>query len=361
MPRLDRDALLARTDLGELATEICGPSQGRGRGARWHCPNPDHPDAHPSMGIYLGAKGPRWKCHACGEGGTAIDLLMISASMSAGEAMRHLAHRAGMDAGGTAIDVAWVYRPRSSVHERPERVSALTPVPAVERFVAQAVQLLWQPAATLAQRHLRDRGFTADLLHANRVGFDPGPGVLPRPRGLPRRSPGIVYPVLERATSRAVYYQVRSLSPRGAVARKYDQPTAEMAPNPRFASIQNVGRPSSDVLVIAEGIPDGLTAAHAGMRAVAVLGVSHAGIDSADALAQRILQDHPAPGYVVCFDPNPVGVEAGRRLAGRLAGQGAAVADVLPPDGFGDLNDWWQRDGRAVARQLADAASMLTL
>ncbi|SNQ46595.1 hypothetical protein FRACA_1480003 [Frankia canadensis] len=77
---VDRDAVLDRTDLAALATEICGDPQGRGRGARWHCPNPAHPDEHPSMGIYQGFQGRwRWKCHACGEGGTAVDLLTTGA------------------------------------------------------------------------------------------------------------------------------------------------------------------------------------------------------------------------------------------------------------------------------------------
>jgi hypothetical protein len=34
------------------------------------CPHPDHEDRHPSCKAY----GPRWKCFACGAGGTVIDL-----------------------------------------------------------------------------------------------------------------------------------------------------------------------------------------------------------------------------------------------------------------------------------------------
>ena len=39
---IQRDALLEATDLNALATELCGPPTGHGRGARWHCPNPTH-------------------------------------------------------------------------------------------------------------------------------------------------------------------------------------------------------------------------------------------------------------------------------------------------------------------------------
>ncbi|HYT10105.1 MAG TPA: hypothetical protein VEL73_05525, partial [Mycobacteriales bacterium] len=92
MPMIDRTDVLDRTDLADLVTEICGPPHGGGRSARWHCPNPDHPDAHPSMGLYTGRQGvTRWKCHSCGEGGTAVDLVMISAGIGARAALRELA------------------------------------------------------------------------------------------------------------------------------------------------------------------------------------------------------------------------------------------------------------------------------
>jgi hypothetical protein len=300
MSLLDRDELLARTDLADLATQICGPAKGRGRSARWHCPNPEHPDEHPSMGIYLNGHGlQRWKCHSCGEGGTAVDMLMISTSMSAGEA--------------------------------------------------------------LAQRKLRERGLSEAILRVNRVGFDPGPGLLPRPQGLPRRSPGIVYPVLDQQTGQAIYYHVRSLSPRDATDRKYDQPTTAMAPNPKIAAIRSPQAQELGLLAITEGIPDGLTAVQAGAGAVAVLGVSHAGADTVDDLARRILHEHPSPAYAVCFDPDRAGLAACNLLADRLAHHGAIVAKILPPQGLRDLNAWWQADPHGLALQLASIPAVLAL
>lgn len=43
------------------------------KGNTFRCPNPDHPDNHPSSGWY--GDGTRWKCHACGAGGDACDVV----------------------------------------------------------------------------------------------------------------------------------------------------------------------------------------------------------------------------------------------------------------------------------------------
>jgi len=92
----DRDELLAAVDLAELATEVCGPGEGRGPSAKWRCPNPDHPDTHPSMTVYAGQRSQRWKCHSCGDGGTAIDLVMTARRCGVRDAIEALAARANM-------------------------------------------------------------------------------------------------------------------------------------------------------------------------------------------------------------------------------------------------------------------------
>ncbi len=46
------------------------------------------------------------------------------------------------------------------------------------------------------QRWLAERGLGEEVLRANRVGADPGPAALDRPRGLPRGGPAVVLPVL---------------------------------------------------------------------------------------------------------------------------------------------------------------------
>jgi hypothetical protein len=368
--RINRDHVLSSVDLADLATEICGPPRGRGRSARWHCPNPDHPDRNPSMGIYTSARSGqhRWKCHACGEGGTAVDLLMISERVGAGDALRALADRTGIREATVAPSLRGSagrpHRPTTPIppaSAMPPPEPALEPHPAIEELVDRAADLLWEPVGSFALRKLRARGLHDAVLRANRVGFDPGPGLLPRPEGLPYRSPGIVFPVLHPHTGTAVFYQLRSLSPRVATERKFDQPIVELAPNPRLAAVRTpAGQAKSDVLVICEGFPDALTAAQAGLPAIALLGTGHANHDGVDSLAHRIVNDYPHPAYAVCLDADKAGQSAATQLSDSLAQQNATVARLLPPDDINDLNDWWHTDSDAVTRLLAGTSKLLT-
>jgi len=371
MPLIDRDEVLQRVDLVELATELCGMPRGRGAGRKWHCPSPNHPDEHPSMGVFRSTRGhQRWKCHACGEGGTAVDLLMISSGLGAGDALRDLARSVGLDPTPIGGSPPPRQRPKPPTRQ-PAPALPREPSTAVEAFVARAAELLWQPIGSGARAHLQARGFAQHVLHANRVGFDPGPRPLPRPDGLPRRGPGIVYPALRPGTGVAVYYQVRYLDP-GRSGRKYDQPVAALAPNPHLTTLRNddtpPDRPPAPLVVVCEGFPDALTAAHTGLTAVAVLGVSHASAFSADALASRLLGAHPGTAFAIYFDADdhaekpgkpPAGQIAAGRLAAHLADRGATVARLVPPAGFNDLNEWWQADPNALIRELIDTSAML--
>jgi hypothetical protein len=362
MPLVDRDAVLEATDLAALATEVCGEPRGHGRGARWHCPNPAHPDEHPSMGLYLGRGGLwRWKCQACGDGGTAVDLLTAGAGMTVGAALAELARRARLDTPGPAVP------PRPRPAAPPPPAPAADPDPAVEELVAAAARLLWEPLGSGARRHLHARGFTDPLLAANRVGFDPGPRHLSRPDGLPRGGPGVVFPALD-PTGKAAHYQLRYLDP--ARRRRYDQPTAALAPNPKLAFVATAGPPRPGVAVVCEGYPDALTAAHAGLAAAAVLGTGHAtpatpaGPGGADALARRLAARYPGALFLVCFDDDtatgpgklPAGQNAAAALADRLAHHARLAVNLLPPPGVNDLNDWWRHDPDAVAACLHRAA-----
>lgn len=112
--RYDRDAILARTDLGQLADELLGGHKGSGTGARWPSPVPGHPQTGktPPMTIFRTHQGvERWTCWATGTSGTAIDLLIVARGMSVAEAFRHLAARAGI--GQVARDTPLRGRPES--------------------------------------------------------------------------------------------------------------------------------------------------------------------------------------------------------------------------------------------------------
>lgn len=355
---VDRDVVLERTDLRELATEICGLPQRLGPSAKWRCPNPNHPDEHPSMGIYRNRRGQqRWKCHACGEGGTAVDLLMISGGLDAGRALRELAERAGVrPTGDDRFDRRTATRPSRPGPPAPRN----EPSPEIEAFVARTTELLWTSTGAGARRHLESRGFDAAVLRANRVGFDPGPAVIPRSDGLPKRGPGIVYPVLDDATGQAVTFQTRYLSPRVANQRKYDQPTSDLAPNPRFGVLRLAVSGQPGMVVLCEGFPDALSAAHAGLPAVAILGVGQAGAQTVDDLARRITVRFPGAAFAVCFDADAPAVQPAHRLADRLTRTGVAVARLTPPEGCKDLNDWWTTQPGDLTAHLKSTRSMLT-
>lgn len=57
---------------------------------RYRCVNPLHPDAHPSMTIH--EKTNSWRCFACGEHGTTIDLVKFACNCNFLEACEWLAH-----------------------------------------------------------------------------------------------------------------------------------------------------------------------------------------------------------------------------------------------------------------------------
>src|SRR5204862_356876 len=100
--RFDRDEILARADLPSLCEETLGPAQGHGRSATWPCPAPRHgpqTGKSPPVSVFISRYGEqRWRCHACGAGGTAIDLVMVTQGLGFRDAIEVLAQRAGVAA-----------------------------------------------------------------------------------------------------------------------------------------------------------------------------------------------------------------------------------------------------------------------
>lgn len=349
MAAYQRDEVLARTDLAALATEVLGPPTGQGRGAKWHCPNPDHPDTHPSMTVYDAARSQRWKCHACGEGGTAIDLWMLTTATAVGEAITALAERAGLTAAGPTVPdgprLKYLLTTPPPPAAAPASIHRDTFDGRVENYVASAAQLLWTYQGGGALEWLHRRGFRDDILRANRVGYDPGPRELRRPNGLPRRGTGIVFPILGHR-DHAIWAQTRYFDPKGT-GRKYDSVVTEIAPNPRLATIRTLDPPRSDVVVITEGIPDGITVAHTGAQAVAVVGTANTGPD----VAHRLHTSFPNATFVLAFDNDTAGRTVAPKLGAHLSQLGHPVIATTPAP-HNDLNDWWQADPAGLGAHL---------
>ncbi|MGH9027507.1 MAG: toprim domain-containing protein [Acidimicrobiia bacterium] len=198
---------------------------------------------------------------------------------------------------------------------------------------------------------LADRRLPESVLRANRVGADPGPHVIPRARGLPHAGPAVVFPVFDKRGGLA-YLQARYLAP-DRVGRKYDNPSAALAQNPRVGVAQRPHHPPTHVrgvLVVAEGIPDALTAVGAGVPAVAVLG---AGVPD-ERTVGRLLSLAGRRHLVITFDADERGRVGAQSLTDLVARQAPGRATRLAPP-VGDLNSWAQEAGSRFPDAFANA------
>lgn len=349
---LDRDEILARIDLELLFQEEVGVGRGHGRAATWPCPVATHEQTGKSPPVSINVDKQVWRCHACGTGGSAVDLLMHSRGLSAGAALGLLEERAGLAPSGTPPPRARQQRATAvpQQHEAPSGESSLA---VLEHYVAACAAALWRPEGRPVLEWLAARGLGDDVLRANRIGADPGPRDLERADGLPRRGVGAVFPVLG-ADGRATYCQTRYLR---AGRAKYDNPVqAQFGSNPRVALLQPPKDADDAVVVVCEGMPDALTAAGAGARAIAVLG---AGYPDA-AVAKMVLAAQPRGRIVVAFDADQRGRQGASQLGALLAeaGAGRRVHQLGLPVMGGeqeDVNSWAVRAGSDFAAQFRSA------
>lgn len=325
----DRDALLAAIELRDLADDLLGPAGADGRARMWRCPNEQHAQTGrtPPVSIFTSRRGDqRWRCHGCGEGGTAIDLVLAIRGGSARDAMVYLAERAGHR------EQPGEWHPmRRSVRARSLAPSACRDPDGLDRYVGECADRLWRPEGRGLRRWLTDvRGLPRDVLSKNRVGADLGPRVQDRPDGIPRAS-GIVLPAIEQG--HAVYAQLRVPHPSPDRPR-YLNPSAELATNPRLSRARPVDTRHREV-VVTEGAIDALSAAATGHRAVAVLSAAYG--DEAVAVALAKLP-HP---LVIAFDADDAGRAGADRLASLL--EARHRPPVVLDLGSGDLNDAMRR------------------
>ena len=307
----DRAALLAATDLHALAAELLGPP----RNHKWPCPNPDHAQTGrtPPMSIFATRTGePRWRCHGCGAGGTAIDLVMAAN---------------GGDVRG-ALDTLAAHRPATHPANRPPEPSAHEDL---EGFIAECAERLWRPAGGQVRRWaMGERRLSEEALRLNGAGADPGRRSTTRPSSLPAAGPALVLPTHQHAAGRSV--QLRLLRPR-LTGAKYLSPRGGARGGPRIA-VYGSRDGATATTVVTEGAIDALSAVSVGFNAVAVLGVAAADARAADYLAAR------AGRLVLAFDADDPGQAAQQRLAQLLAERGRPATCVSLPAGVSDINEW---------------------
>lgn len=324
----DRDALLAAVDLRALADELLGPPTGGGRSPMWPCPSAQHAQTGrtPPVSIFASRRGEqRWRCHGCGDGGTAIDLVLACHGGTPRDAMTYLAERAGHR------EQPDDWRPTRRPAPRTLPPAGCRDPEALDRYVNECAEQLWRPDGQAMRRWLTNiRGLPRNVLIENRVGADLGPRVQSRPDGMPRAA-GIVLPTIE--SGHAVYAQIRVPHPQSDRPR-YLNPTSDLATNPRLTRARPVETRHSQV-VVTEGAIDALSAAAAGYRSVAVLSAAYGDEAVATALAKL---PHP---LVIAFDADDAGRAGAHRLASLLDARQRPplVVDL----GHGDLNDAMRR------------------
>lgn len=334
-PRWTIGDILDRTDLAALLDEHAAAT-GAGHRRRWHCPVPDHHDSRASVTMHTDARGhERWRCWSGDDThrGDAIDLVMVTHRLDRGAAIEHLAARAGL-----RLD-----EPLPPPRRRPTPTAPTRPVPldpAVATYAGACEKILWSRAGGPVRNWLASRGFSNELLRANRIGADLGRNRLNRAKGLPSgRSIAATFPALG-PDGAVTYVQTRYLEPQPD-GPKYENPAARLGSNPRIAWTVPIGEQRSKVLVVCEGIPDALTAAQHGLLSVAILGAQAPDPKIADTLAGHA-SDHGL-GLVAVVDADPAGRAWGSRLTDLLGARDTSLAVVEPPEGL-DLNDWAARD-----------------
>jgi hypothetical protein len=329
----DRDAMLARVDLEALADELLAPRARPGL-RLWSCPNRDHAQTGktPPLNIFNARTGhQRWHCHGCGDGGTAIDLLVRAGRVrDVREALDWLADRTGIAAVIPLHgDERAPARPCRPVPPPPPVIDRAV-VEQLEDYTAACVAYLHSPGGRPMRAWLSERrAIPPDVIDAAGLGADPGPRVIPRPDGVPRAFPAVVFPV--REDGRVVYTVSRHLRP---VASRWWNTAERLAPNPRLAFYRAPGSQPSTGLVVTEGPIDALSAVAAGYDAAAILGAGTVGPDVADRLAnagQRLL---------LALDNDEDGRRGQGRLAELLTQRSTRWLTVPIPLHHGDLNAW---------------------
>lgn len=320
-PLRDRDAILRRVDLETLADQLLGTRPGRSR--MWRCPNPGHEQTGrtPPLSVFVGRTGiQRWKCHGCGDGGTAIDLAIRTGTVDGvAEALDFLSG-----------DHHSVPMPSAPASPPPRTAADIDPAvrEGLEAYTAACVEHLQSPAGKPVLAWLTEqRAIPLDVIIEARLGADPGPRQLDRPDGVPRVFPAVTFPVIDR-DGEVIYTLSRHLQPS---ASRWWNTAERAAPNPRLAFY---GPPGAGPIVVTEGPIDALSARAAGYRAAAVLGAGN--VDAT--VADRLTTEHRR--LLLAFDNDKEGQRATSHLATLLDERGITWSQLRIPDCHEDLNAW---------------------
>lgn len=323
----DRDRLLGSLDLRDLADQLLGPSH-QNRRTHWPCPMRDHEQSGrtPPLAVFVGRSGiQRWNCHGCGEGGTAVDLVMATLGVEVGQAFEWLASRSP----DSSVALERSDDRRSPLRREPPR--RIVQKVDLDPYVDECFRLLHDSprGRPVLDWLVHSRSIPEELLRHHRVGLDPGGGRIRRPPGVPAAH-GVVLPI--RQSGRTVFTQTRRLNV-AAGGAKYLSCSNEAAPNPRFGRFDPPAT-SATCVVLCEGAFDAMSANAAGLPAIAALGTG-----VVDGSITEVV-GHRATTVLLALDQDAAGEHATDRIRRELGRQELRVRTVRLPANSNDLNDW---------------------
>lgn len=363
-PTYDRDTVLAAVSLPDLLDDLVGPGRGSGTQRKWPCPHPGHEGQTgrtPPVNVFTTSGGEvYWHCHACSAGGSIFDLIMLTQGVEYADALAFLAERAGVPPltgaarGSGSPRASRLTGPPRAPQPRPE-TSAPTPpseevVDALTAYVVEAQAELYSGAAWADEvlRLAKARGWSKETLQRGMVGA--------HVRGIPACpgfgspvGPSMVFPVTDAAGDLR-YLQSRPIAKESRI--KYLNPTADAITNPCLGFF-GPADPETGIVVVAEGIPDALSAIEVGFSAVAVIGAGVAQGTQSRRMARELAEAFPTARIVLGFDGDHAGTQATDAFSAALIAAGAggrthvlavpAYVAEQPKDR--DLNAWLLRPG----------------
>lgn len=317
----DRADILARVNLEDLFTDL-GYAQGRNK--LWPCPSPNHAQSGqtPPVKISHTQNHDLWFCHACGAGGSAIDLLTLSIGYTNADAFNDLRDLTGITN----------HTPTPRI-ERP-------PPPPPPPLNPDAGKLSGDKADAVLDTYLEGRQWTreaADVFGLTAVHN-------------PQQGDAVRHPY--RSDGETLWYQDR-----GTAGPKWVNPSGhDRTPHAIDLATTLAWALDPDLpgLLLVEGPADVIAMWHISPGA-AVIGIP--GTEGTDRWAPMLA----GLDVLILTDPDDAGDKAADTLAEQIHAVDGRSARLRPP---ADINDWRRSVGDQAAadgiQRLADAAEWWT-
>lgn len=304
------ERLKATVPLGEIISSL-GLSR---RGRSLQCPNgAAHQHGDATRSAEISRKGLTWHCHACGKGGSVIDLWAVAQGVSLAEAGRALEASYGLG------------HSRDTLRSAPRPISP--PAPALRPAGSDVQAALEAFHAALAwsdhaRQYLEGRGIPRAVAVQAGLGFA-RKGVWPNERG--DGQPRLVAPVT---------------TPDGTLLTLYGRSTMPCSKQlrhdflPGDKGIFNAKALKDETVVLTEGVFDALSILAAGKPAAALCGLS---------IREAWWWEIAARTIILAVDADDAGQQRGQALAKQASKAGKEVITLQTAElgGHKDLNEYW--------------------